>query len=277
MDTSRVEECHLVGEDGAKESHNEIRDTGNAESSCLDGESGLDRASILDTVGYGGVRRQTILWNGRKYHRYPDSKRRQLRVYFYAHYENSPSALHRDVWEFFNGKIPVGIHVHHKHGTDDNRLSSLEIVTTSEHGKRRWKSVEDLARKKRYLTKSTAMPPEVVVARRNARVAETRRRKEAERKEYMDKVYSIFKCEDCGVPLRDAPWRKHRICKVCREKRRHLKRYIPTPKLSKGNCKYCGKPYVDNRQNVRFCSKGCRHLFAMQRQRERYRRLQSEG
>ena len=45
--------------------------------------------------------------------------------------------LHRYIWEYYNGKIPKGYHIHHKdHNKDNNELSNLELLTKEEHIKR---------------------------------------------------------------------------------------------------------------------------------------------
>lgn len=45
-------------------------------------------------------------------------------------------AVHRLVWEAFNGPIPPGMEINHKNGKkDDNRLSNLELVTSSENSR----------------------------------------------------------------------------------------------------------------------------------------------
>lgn len=42
--------------------------------------------------------------------------------------------LHRYVWEYYNGKIPKGYHIHHKdHNKDNNELDNLELLTKQEH------------------------------------------------------------------------------------------------------------------------------------------------
>lgn len=45
-------------------------------------------------------------------------------------------AVHRAVWEAFNGAIPEGLEINHKNlKRDDNRLENLEIVTHAENAK----------------------------------------------------------------------------------------------------------------------------------------------
>ncbi len=42
--------------------------------------------------------------------------------------------MHRDVWEYYKGKIPEGYDLHHiNKDKTDNRIKNLEIYTKSEH------------------------------------------------------------------------------------------------------------------------------------------------
>ena len=82
------------------------------------------------------MERETIVYNGKKYHRYPESKRPQHRNYFYKHDKNneSPVALHRQIWEDNNGPIPKGMEIHHKDKNfSNNDISNLECLSIKEH------------------------------------------------------------------------------------------------------------------------------------------------
>ena len=76
------------------------------------------------------VVRETIVFNGRRYNRYPESKNPAHRKYF----ARAGRRLHRDVWEFHNGPIPEGYHVHHIDGdTTNNDISNLCCLPAGEH------------------------------------------------------------------------------------------------------------------------------------------------
>lgn len=77
-----------------------------------------------------GVAVESIVFNGRKYNRYPESNNPAHRKYF----ARAGHRLHRDVWIFHNGPIPEGMHVHHIDGnTANNDISNLACVTRAEH------------------------------------------------------------------------------------------------------------------------------------------------
>jgi hypothetical protein len=82
------------------------------------------------------MERETVTYNGKNYHRYPESKRAQLRNYFYRHDKNneSPVALHRQMWEDKHGPIPEGKEIHHKNKVfTDNYIENFECLSSPEH------------------------------------------------------------------------------------------------------------------------------------------------
>lgn len=82
--------------------------------------------------------RITVEYKGKKYHRYPNSKRRQLRVYYWRHdkWKQSPVALHRQIYIDNFGEIPKGFHIHHKDGDPDNNSpDNLQALPSREHNR----------------------------------------------------------------------------------------------------------------------------------------------
>lgn len=57
--------------------------------------------------------------------------------YYLCHNKyGSGHRLHRDVWEFYNGKIPKGFQVHHiDHNKSNNEMGNLRLMRKSEHMK----------------------------------------------------------------------------------------------------------------------------------------------
>jgi hypothetical protein len=69
-----------------------------------------------------------IAFNGGKYTLKPTG--------YYARTDKERSLLHRDIWEYHNGKIPDGWDVHHINSNkQDNRIKNLECMPSSEHTK----------------------------------------------------------------------------------------------------------------------------------------------
>ena len=77
-----------------------------------------------------GVAVESVVFNGRRYNRYPESNNPAHRRYF----ARSGHRLHRDVWKYHNGPIPAGMHIHHIDGnTANNDISNLACVTSKQH------------------------------------------------------------------------------------------------------------------------------------------------
>lgn len=75
---------------------------------------------------------ESVEFNGVVYRRYPDSPRRELRVYYRS--STPAKTLHRVVYEHHFGPIPPGHHVHHR---DENPLNNdpgnLECLPGKQH------------------------------------------------------------------------------------------------------------------------------------------------
>ena len=82
--------------------------------------------------GKAGVVKESVYFNGYKYNRYPEAKKLAHRRYFTR---AGGGLLHRHVWEFHNGPIPAGHHIHHKDGNwSNNDISNLECLSACAHG-----------------------------------------------------------------------------------------------------------------------------------------------
>jgi hypothetical protein len=85
---------------------------------------------------------ERIVFNGVPYRRYPNSPKLELRNYFISSLSKGQTQarrLHQAIWEFHNGPIPEGHHVHHKDGnTLNNDISNLECLSNLEHRRSHW-------------------------------------------------------------------------------------------------------------------------------------------
>ena len=76
---------------------------------------------------------KVVVFNGETYVRNPKSR------YYFKHTtrnceRKNAKQLHRAVWEYYNGTIPEGYHIHHIDGNiDNNDISNLECVQAWEH------------------------------------------------------------------------------------------------------------------------------------------------
>jgi hypothetical protein len=83
------------------------------------------------------VRVESVIYKGIEFRRYPDSQRRESRVYFtpggYGR-KQGIKRLHQEIWQDHHGPIPEGHHIHHMDGDPlNNRPDNLECVPQSVH------------------------------------------------------------------------------------------------------------------------------------------------
>jgi predicted DNA-binding protein YlxM (UPF0122 family) len=56
---------------------------------------------------------------------------------YYAKTDGDRNLMHRDVWEYYNGKISPNMDIHHiDHDKTNNCITNLELYTKSEHAKK---------------------------------------------------------------------------------------------------------------------------------------------
>jgi hypothetical protein len=79
--------------------------------------------------------RNTIVFNGVKYRRYPQAKHQTSRNYY--HSTTVPRRkLHVEIWRATYGEVPKGAVVHHKDGDPlNNDIHNLELLTRAQHQK----------------------------------------------------------------------------------------------------------------------------------------------
>jgi hypothetical protein len=80
----------------------------------------------------------TVIYNGYKFHRYPNAKGISDQRYFKGWVEiNSEwrkTYLHRYMWVIEKGEIPKGYHIHHKDGNFlNNTIDNFECISSKDH------------------------------------------------------------------------------------------------------------------------------------------------
>lgn len=224
------------------------------------------------------IRVEVVVFNGRRYRRYPDAKQPAHRRYF----GRSKGFLHRDVWEFYNGPIPDGYEVHHIDGdTANNDISNLECLPASEH--RRMEHAGQVAHAHSDAQKEH-------LARIRGKAAEWHRSEEGrawhrehakrafgkvDRKAWYDAQPLVEKtCEECGVKFMGKIAKNVLCSAACADRRRRRK--LREKKLSTPHyCQECGQPFYTVQTKARFCGQVCRNKF--HRERRKREGLQSGG
>lgn len=171
---------------------------------------------------------ESVVFNGRKYNRYPESTNPAHRRYFII--GGGGQSLHRAIWEHYNGPIPDGWHIHHKDGDwNNNDISNLECIPAEEHRKEH----------KQYTSEFHKRPEHLAHLERIRPAAAEWHRSEEGRQWHKDNVAKNFKAGGAG--------------RVALEKAREERRKNPL----KLTCAVCQKPFEALISRAKFCSNTC--------------------
>lgn len=216
---------------------------------------------------------EIIIWNNKKYIRNVSEKRPQS-LYFYRREQKDLKRkayfLHREVWEFHNGKIKKGFHIHHIDGdVSNNSIKNLEMINPKDHIAKHPYSKEKLEKQKKHLEK---IRPKAIAWHSTKEGIETNTRisrefrdspkgkgfhKKIAKLSYKNFVPIIKKCAFCGDDFHTA--RHDHIDKFC-------SRTCTTKNRKKSGidneiriCEICGKKFEINKyQKRKRCSRNCK-------------------
>jgi ATP/maltotriose-dependent transcriptional regulator MalT len=189
---------------------------------------------------------EAIKHNGRTYRRYPQSPRREMRVYFSS---AGGRRLHRAIWEERNGPIPGGFHVHHVDGNPlNNDISNLALLEEREHQREHWDDAKREWARQNIRHAQAAAPAW-------HRSPEGRAWHSEHAREIAANLQPVTAtCSMCGAEFQ-AKYKRAILCSnKCRAKHRRESGLDDR----EYNCDMCGKPYIRNRfQAGKFCSRSC--------------------
>lgn len=196
---------------------------------------------------------EIVEFNGVKFRRYPDSKRRSDRVYFtpgIADKQRGTKRLHEEVWIAAYGPIPDGFHIHHRDGNSlNNALANLEAIPVAEHVRHHHAGVATPAKaahlaKIRPLTRKWHSSPEG---------------KEWHRQHAHNSMLAVkptpHTCETCGNNYMAVPKPGNRFCSnACKSAWRRQAGLDDEDR----HCLICGGTFTVNRYSKkRTCSRRC--------------------
>ena len=159
-------------------------------------------------------------------------------------------SIHRAVWSYYNGEIPIGYDVHHIDGNKvNNELSNLELLNKSEHHKKHWASEGKV---------------KLICAQCGKEFLAHRR---------IRKGYHTFCSKECGLKWRGKPKnRTHetKICKNCGKEYQGRKgveqqfcsrechyEFQRKKKVRIKKCEFCGNDFLAKHKIQKFCSAAC--------------------
>src|SRR3990167_3485277 len=152
---------------------------------------------------------EQIIFNGKKYNRYPLSKKRELRVYYSR---TGGKRLHVAIWEKENGNVPVGFQIHHKDKNPlNNNLSNLECLSASEHIS---SHMQELVKDPQYLENLQAHCAEIRPLTKEWHRSEDGRKWHSEhgKESYKHRVLVEKLCANCGMAYQTKDPKKSKFC-----------------------------------------------------------------
>ena len=120
--------------------------------------------------------------------------------------------LHVYIWEYYNGPVPKGYHVHHKDfDKNNNEIENLELLTASEHSSLHGQSWdEERLKKSAKILKEFAIPK----ATEWHKSEEGREWHKKHYEQMQDKLHrkTTFVCLNCGKEFEAEPNGQNRYC-----------------------------------------------------------------
>lgn len=184
-------------------------------------------------------------FNNQKFCKYPGN--------VYWQNTSTTERMHRYVWEFYNGKIPVGYEVHHiDHNVDNNDISNLKLLTRAEHQRihSEERTPEQLKAKQKIMDHAREY------ANKWHGSAQGHEWHKAQYESTKDRLFQIktFTCQVCGEKFQSKKYEAKFCCPAPRAKYRRLMGLDCIVKT----CPFCGKEFKTNRfKPSQTCSRNC--------------------
>lgn len=203
--------------------------------------------------------RETIEYDGKLWHRYPNAKQRSHRNYFRSHC----TYLHHYVWEKYNGKRKEGYHIHHIDGDySNNSINNLEEITIKEHLSNRHKMSEE---RKKYQKELCNVIRPLSIKWHKSEEGHKWHIKHAVEQGFGHQTYGIAKCEVCGNEFEKITAHKKFCSNACKSKYRREQGLDNVTKV----CECCGKEFKTNKYSkAKFCSRSCKNIVMWRNRRK---------
>ena len=203
---------------------------------------------------------KVVVFNGETYVRNPKSR------YYFKHTtknceRKNAKQLHRAVWEYYNGEIPEGYHIHHIDGdVDNNDISNLECVQAGEHLSRHArKNLEDSEYRRRNKEQLLAQQEKAKEWHRSKAGSEWHSKHAQESIVKANKHNIEKQCEFCGKTYLGTV--QQRFCsQSCGEKARRRRIGLKFQPCEK-KCAHCGKTFIAHNVGHKFCCAKCKQQY----------------
>ena len=170
--------------------------------------------------------------------------------------------LHRYVYEFYNGEIKKGCHIHHiDKNKDNNSIENLQMLTAKEHRELHKEKTEE--EKQRYRDNlNLKARPKAIEWHKSEKGSEWHKEHYEKTKDKLHKK-TLKKCENCGKEFENIAHSKF-CCAACKAKYR---RDSGKDKIIK-ECAYCGEQFETSKfKSAETCSRSCANKLRAVRKR----------
>ena len=197
---------------------------------------------------------ETIIYNGIRFRRYPESPNWADRVYYtpgIGHRKRGVGRLHQEIWKAHHGEIPAGFHVHHAdHDPLNNEPENLVLLSGDEHHSHH---ANDPERTKAFLE----IVPLGRIAAATWHGSDEGRAWHVEhgRRTWEGREPKTYQCEVCGASYESLKPSRNRFCSNnCRTKGRKASGVDDVKRA----CILCGTAFTVNKYAKKAtCSRTC--------------------
>lgn len=172
---------------------------------------------------------------------------------------NTSTRLHRAVWEYYNGAIPVGYEIHHiDHDKGNNDISNLCMMTAEAHRKLH---ADELTEEQKEKLRQNLIDTAIPKATEWHKSADGRNWHKRHFDQMRDSLYVLrrFTCENCGAVYETYDHGTNRFCSNrCRAENRRKSGVDNEERI----CVICGGTFDANKYSkAKTCSSRCRSVL----------------
>ena len=176
-----------------------------------------------------------------------------------GHFERTEQ-IHRSLYEYYNGQIELGFHIHHKDfKKENNEIENLQMLTNSDHRKLHSTiGAEQTYRKEKYICSICGQEFEAFV-RGKKKTTNFHYCSDKCRAEMIYKTrYEERLCAYCGKKFITFKYGKTKYCShKCATLFGADKKKKENKNVKMKICEHCGKTYVAKKDTQKYCSRNC--------------------
>ena len=167
--------------------------------------------------------------------------------------------LHVYVWEYHNGAIPEGYHVHHiDHDKSNNEIENLQLLSKEDHLKHHARNMSEETKEKlrKHLIENAVPKSKAWHASKEGKQWHSENSKAI----WKDRKPKTYECTNCGKEYetlnRYAESSNHFCCNNCKSAYRRKMGYDNV----KRECDICGAEFITNKYSKRKRCDECKHI-----------------